>query len=242
MSLKPNRSIIIVGAGPLMSRSLSLYLASHNWQIILISRSETSLAAYAKEISEKYPSAPKPLYRAADAAVPASLTSALDWAASQTSSGNGKIDVLCYNAARVAPSPLLTLDPEVLVQDFHISAVGTLVAGQWFMEHANKSHIPEGEYPMFLVPGGSLDKYPEPDLASLSAVKSASQNLVKQFWMVMKGANILVGAPLIGGAVGAPGGEERMNPDPIVEGLFKPFFEEREALKGLEDWDVERAW
>ncbi|PQE27825.1 hypothetical protein CJF32_00010109 [Rutstroemia sp. NJR-2017a WRK4] len=240
MSLKPNRSIIIVGAGPLMSRSLSLYLASHNWQIILISRSETSLAAYAKEIHEKYPSAPKPLYHAADASIPASLTGALNWAASQVSSG--KIDVLCYNAARVAPSPLLTLDPNVLVQDFNISAVGTLVAGQWFMEHANKSHIPEGEYPMFLVPGGPLDKYPEPDLASLSAVKSASQNLVRQFAMVMKGANILVGAPLVGGAVGAPGGEERMMPDQIVQGLFKPFFEERETLKNFEDWDSERAW
>ncbi|KAM3066072.1 hypothetical protein ACMFMG_010591 [Clarireedia jacksonii] len=240
MSLKPNRSIIIVGAGPLMSRSLSLYLASHNWQIILISRSETSLAAYAKELNEKYPSAPKALYHAADAAVPASLTAALNWASSQISSG--KIDVLLYNAARVAPTPLLTLDPNVLVQDFNISAVGTLVAGQWFMEHANKSYLKEGEYPLFLVPGGLLDKQPIPDLASLSAVKSASQNLVRQFAMVMKGANILVGAPLISGAVGAPGGEERMTPDRIVEGVFKSFFEERETVSSVEEWDVERFW
>lgn len=124
-SLKP-RTIIIIGAGPLMSRSLSLYLASHNWQIILISRNHSSLLSLASEITDLNPKAPKVLVHTGDASIPSSLHEALDWAAAQV---GGTVDVLCYNAARVAPSPLLELTPEVLTQDFNITATGTLVAG-----------------------------------------------------------------------------------------------------------------
>lgn len=124
-TLKP-RTIIIIGAGPLMSRSLSLYLASHRWQIILISRNHSSLLSYAAEINDLHPEAPKVLVHTGDASIPSSLTEALNWAADQV---GGKVDVVCYNAARVAPSPILDLKPETLVQDFNITATGTLVAG-----------------------------------------------------------------------------------------------------------------
>lgn len=124
-SLKP-RNIIIIGAGPLMSRSLSLYLASHRWQIILISRNHSSLLEYAAEINNLHPEAPKVLVHTGDASIPSSLTEALNWAADQI---GGKVDVVCYNAAHVAPSPILDLKPERLVQDFNITATGTLVAG-----------------------------------------------------------------------------------------------------------------
>ncbi|KAB8294237.1 hypothetical protein EYC80_009669 [Monilinia laxa] len=172
-SLKP-RNIIIIGAGPLMSRSLSLYLASHKWQIILISRKHPSLLSYAAEINTFHPEAPKVLVHTGDASIPSSLTEALNWAAEQVS---GKVDVVCYNAAHVAPSPLLELQPETLVQDFNITATGTLVAGQWFMNHANTSHLDEGEHPLFLVPGGMLDRYPDPNISALCATKSANLSL-----------------------------------------------------------------
>lgn len=58
MPLNPNRHIIIVSAGPFMSRPLSLYLASQNWRIVLISRTEQKLQAYAAETAKLYPSAP----------------------------------------------------------------------------------------------------------------------------------------------------------------------------------------
>ncbi|KAI9645163.1 hypothetical protein NHQ30_005897 [Ciborinia camelliae] len=232
------RTIIIIGAGPLMSRSLSLYLASHSWQIILISRNHASLLSLASEINSFHPSAPQVLVHTGDASIPSSLTEALAWAADQV---RGKIDVVCYNAARVAPSPLLDLKPETLLQDFNISAMGTLVAGQWFMNHANTSHISEGEHPLFLVPGGLLDKYPDPKIASLCAVKCASQCLVKMFQMVMKEKDILVGAPIVGGEVVHEG---KMSPGAIVDGAFRPFFELREKYrKGEgEEWVLERVW
>ncbi|KAF7928084.1 uncharacterized protein EAE97_009882 [Botrytis byssoidea] len=235
-SLQP-RTIIVIGAGPLMSRSLSLYLASHNWQIILISRNHSSLLSLASEINDLNPKAPKVLVHPGDASIPSSLHKALDWAAEQV---GGKVDVLCYNAAHVAPSPILELKPEVLTQDFNITAMGTLVAGQWYMNHANTSHIPQGEHPLFLVPGGLLDKYPDPNISALCATKSASQCLVKMFQQVMAPNGILVGAPIVGGEVVKEG---KMSPDRIVDGVFRPFFEERERYRGNEGkWVLEKIW
>lgn len=92
----------------------------------------------------------------------------------------------------------MSLTPEVLTADFRITAVGLLFAGQWFSKHANKDHIPTGEYPLLLVPGGVLDKNPMPSYSSLSATKSASQDLTDQFSQVLtSGHNISVGQPLV---------------------------------------------
>lgn len=53
---------------------------------------------------------------------------------------------------------LMKLEPDVLVADFKISAVGTLVTGQWFAKNADTSKVSDGEYPLFLVTGGLLHK------------------------------------------------------------------------------------
>ena len=68
-------------------------------------------------------------------------------------------------AVRVANScegvdDLMTLKSEVLEADFKVSAVGTLVTGQWFAENANTSKVSGGEYPMLLVTGGLLHQVP----------------------------------------------------------------------------------
>ncbi|KFY27867.1 hypothetical protein V493_03257 [Pseudogymnoascus sp. VKM F-4281 (FW-2241)] len=247
MSLKPNRHIIIVGAGPFMSRSLSHYLASQNWRIILISRTEEKLQVYAAETAKLYPTAPPILTRTADASDPSSILPALDWAASQL---NGKVDVLCYNAAVVRPTDLMSLTPEVLTADFKIAAVGLLVAGQWFPKYANKDNIPAGEYPLLLVPGGVLDKNPMPSYSSLSATKSASQNLVDQFSQVLpKEHGILVGQPLVVQPIiptQEGGWLTKSDPDVIVKEVFQPFFEAREAIQVNGDeivgWIRDRVW
>lgn len=230
-----------------MSRSLSLWLASQRWKIVLISRSEEKLHKYATEIQNTHPDCPRVLTRSADASIPSSLLSALDWAADQL---GGKVDVLCYNAAGVAESPLMTISPEALEQDFKISAVGTLLAGQWFTKHANLDHTSDGEFPLFLVPGGTLNKNPLPSYASLSAAKSASQNLTLQFSQVLpEQYQILVGAPLVVEPIipqEGGGWATRSDPEIIIDKVFKPFFKEREKIKkgntGFKDWASERIW
>lgn len=54
----------------------------------------------------------------------------------------------------------MSLKPEVLEADFKVSAVGTLVTGQWFAKNANISKVSDGEYPLLLVTGGVLNQVP----------------------------------------------------------------------------------
>ncbi|KAI9155024.1 Diacetyl reductase [(S)-acetoin forming] [Paramyrothecium foliicola] len=245
MSVSENRSIIIVGVGSLMSKSLAVWLANLGWNIALVSRSENSLSAIAEEVRRaQNGKSGKVIYRAADASEPTTLKATLDWCVQEL---GGKLDVLNYNAARVAPSTVIDVTPEELEQDFKVSVVGTLVAGQWFAGgNANVERVAEGEWPLFLVTGGILDKTPEPTLASLSSVKSASQTLSRLFAKELPDkANVLVGMPLISGRVVSPGESDytpKFDADAVIANVFKPFFEDRENRRvGSQGWTVERV-
>lgn len=162
-----------------MSLSLSRKLAALGWDIALISRSEDKLKMVQDRVQEDGSKA-RVLARAADAGRPAQLREALDWAKKELS---GKVDVLCYNAARVGkscddsvtqdggrliavslscshatigPNDLMDLDPATMEDDFKTSATGTLVAGQWFAKNANTERVADGEWPVFLVPASLL--------------------------------------------------------------------------------------
>ncbi|KAB8068099.1 hypothetical protein BDV29DRAFT_185094 [Aspergillus leporis] len=246
MSVSENRNIAIVGVGSSMSKSLAIWLASLGWNIALVSRSGKSLSAIADEVRRAQKGKDcKVIYRAADAGDPEILKATLDWCVQEL---GDKLDVLSYNAARVAPSDITETTPEDLEQDFKVSAVGTLVAGQWFANgNARVDRIVEGEWPLFLITGGILDKEPEPIMASLSCVKAASQTLSRLFAKALpERANILVGMPLITGALVNPTtGEynQEFHPDRIIPKLFKPFFEDRENRRdGKQGWTVERLY
>ncbi|KAJ5290397.1 uncharacterized protein N7443_010650 [Penicillium atrosanguineum] len=242
MTVSEGRSIIIVGVGSSMSRSLAIWLATLGWHIGLISRSENNLFAIAEEVRRSGASGSKVVHRAADAGDAPALKSALDWCLQQL---GGKLDVLSYNAARVSESTVTTLQSDTLELDFKISAVGTLVTGQWFRDNAQLDRVPKGELPMFLVTGGLLDKTPNPEMASLSAVKSASQTITRLFAQALpQEYQILVGMPTVTGRIIDPDtGEyfEKFQPDKIIQTLFKPFFEDRENMRGgIQSWKVER--
>ena len=132
MTVSENRNIVIVGVGSSMSKSLAMWLASLGWNIALISRSEQSLSAITEEVkrAQKVKDT-RVVYRTADAGDTTSLKTTLDWCVEQL---GGKLYVLSYNAARVAGSDITTTTPDVFELDFRVSAIGTLVAGQWFMD------------------------------------------------------------------------------------------------------------
>ncbi|KAL0938231.1 short-chain dehydrogenase reductase sdr [Colletotrichum truncatum] len=246
MAVSENRSIAVVGVGSLMSKSLVIWLAGLGWNIALVSRSEKSLSAIADEVRcAQKGKGGKVVYRAADASDPVILKATLGWCVEQL---GGKLDVLNYNAARVASTSVTDMMPDDLEKDFKVSAVGTLVAGQWFADsNARVDRVSEGEWPLFLVTGGVLDKVPEPSLASLSTVKSASQTLSRLFAMELpEKSNILVGMPLISGRVVNRGESEytpRFDADTVIAAVFRPFFEDRENRRdGKEGWTVERVY
>lgn len=244
MTVSQNRNIAIVGVGSLMSKSLAVWLASLGWNIALVSRSEKNLAAIAEDVRHaQNGSGGKVVYRAADASDPAILKATLNWCTQEL---GGKLDVLSYNAARVAVSHVTELSVDELLQDFSVSALGTLVAGQWFSDgNANVGRIEEGEWPLLLVTGGALDREPVPALASLSTVKAASQTISRLLAKDLPAkSNILVGMPLITGRVVSPGDSEyhpNFDADKIISQVFKPFFEDRERQRDGRGWTVERV-
>jgi len=91
------RSIIIIGVGPFLSRSLAVKLASLGWRIVLISRSIDKLEAVAAAARKAGGRDDTVLCKTADAGDPEQLLDALDWASREL----GVVDCVCYNAARV---------------------------------------------------------------------------------------------------------------------------------------------
>lgn len=229
-------SAIIIGVGPWISRSLALFLASKNCNIGLVSRTQADLDKIAAEVKAKN-SKIHVVTRTADAGFPASLTEALD---SVKKDLGGHVDVLVYNAAHVGPSKLMEVHAKMMQEDFRVAAVGTLVAGQWFSKNADTSN-----HPILLITGGTLDREPQPDYASLSCAKAAAQNISVMFSKVLpKEYGIKVGTPLIVEPI-IPDGDTgkfvtKSNPDDIVENIFKPYFDDK--TKGNEHWTVERIF
>jgi hypothetical protein len=84
-----------------------------------------------------------------------------------------------------------------------------------------------------------------PSLASLSAVKSASQNIATSFSSILpREFNVQVGQPLIEQAIipdGKGGYQTKSDPDVIVDKIFMPYFEDRMHVGELEEWKLERV-
>jgi NAD(P)-dependent dehydrogenase (short-subunit alcohol dehydrogenase family) len=242
MSSAQTRTIAIVGVGPSMSRSLALWLASLGWNIVLIARSERNLSAIAEEArAVQKNKESKIIWRAADASDSTALKAALDWSVEQFQC---KLDVLNYNVARLIETNILDVTPEELELDFRTSAVGTLVAGQWFAKNARLDFVSQGEKPLFLVTGGVLDKAPMLDFSSLCTAKAASQTVSRLFAQSLPEKHgILVGMPLVSEEItdrSTGDWAEGFHPDDIIQKLFKPFFEDR--VNGTGDWTVERVF
>ena len=158
----------------------------------------------------------------------------------------------------------MQLEPEILEEDFKTSAIGTLVAGQWFANNANTTKVDQGERPMLLIPSGILHQVrvlqdqqltasftddpqaPIPSYASLSTVKSASYNLSRNFAQVLpEQYHVQVGMPLIvEPIIPKPGGgyATKSVPDKIVEEIFMPFFNDRLNVHEGHPWISERVF
>jgi len=237
-----SKTCIIAGVGPFISSSLARILVIQGWSIALISRSQGKLEALTKELQELKQSNAKVVTHEVDVGDSNGFLQALDTSKNEL----GSVDVLCYNAARVGPDDLMTVKTEVLEADFKTCAIGTLVAGQWFAKNADTSKVSKGEYPLLLVTGGVLHKQPYPSYASLSTVKSASQNLATNFAQVLpKEFNVQVGQPLVVQPIipkEGGGYQTKSDPDAIVDTVFMPYFEDRMKIGKDTEWKAERVF
>lgn len=85
-----------------------------------------------------------------------------------------------------------------------------------------------------------------PSFASLSAIKSASQNIATNLSLVLpKEYNVQVGQALIEQPIipdGKGGYQTQSDPDVIVDKILMPYFEDRMQVGQLMEWKSERVY
>ncbi|CEL06534.1 hypothetical protein ASPCAL09707 [Aspergillus calidoustus] len=139
----------------------------------------------------------------------------------------GSVECVYFNAARVAPSPLLEFPVEGIEADFRVSALALYTTARWAMPLLlkNNSH-PEDWAPAFLVTSSLLPASPFPDWFALSMTKAAQANLVKSLEQVFSPQGVHVGLVVVWGIVSTD--SAGLNPGHIAEQAWKLYSQKRE--------------
>ncbi|GIK05162.1 hypothetical protein Aspvir_009264 [Aspergillus viridinutans] len=155
----------------------------------------------------------------------------------------GDLECVYFNAARVAPSPLLEFPISGLEEDFKVSNLALYAVAKWAMPLLRaKAATGTDCRPSFLVTSSWLPVDPIPELFALSMVKAAQANLVKSLAKVFAPQGVQVGLVVVGGVVSpsAPA----LNARNVAEQAWNLFARKREEWTGqvtiLEDGRV--AW
>lgn len=137
-------------------------------------------------------------------------------------SGDG-VDCVLFNAARVAPSPILEFPVEELLKDFAVTNIALYTTAQWALPLLSK--MKEEQKPSFLVTGGLLWKYPLPAFFSLSMVKTSQRNLVES--LKLSFPDIHIALLNVGGVVSPE--DKSLNPPAIAEKFWELYSQEKSA-------------
>ncbi|KAL2793513.1 putative NADP(+)-dependent dehydrogenase [Aspergillus keveii] len=139
----------------------------------------------------------------------------------------GAVECVYFNAARVAPSPLLEFPVEKIEADFRVSALSLYVTARWAMPllAKNDSHSPDWN-PAFLVTNSLLPASPFPDWFALSMTKAAQANLVKSLEKAFSSQGVHVGLVVVWGMVSTE--SAGLNPGNIAEQAWKLYSQKRE--------------
>ncbi len=195
--------LAIVGMGEGIGMAIARKFAPAGYQIAMIARNATKLAAYQATLQSDGISAH---YVPADAGDRESLEAAFANIRDQL----GHPDILIYNAAVLRQQNILEESFEHLVDDFKVNVAGALVAVQAVlpaMRSQNQGSI--------FFTGGGLSLYPQPELASLSIGKAGIRCLAKTIAATLKETQIRVGTVTICGMVSPT--DPKYNPELIAD-------------------------
>ncbi|SDL97970.1 Short-chain dehydrogenase [Catalinimonas alkaloidigena] len=195
----------IVGVGPGVSLAVARRFAREGFSIALMARTLNRVEEYAQLLRDE--GAEAHAYQI-DVASPASVADAFI----QVEERQEAPDVLVYNPSiyrEVLPSQL---DPEVLVHDFRINAVGALSCVQAVLPTMRTRKTGK-----ILITGGGSALNPLPLHASLGIGKAAVRNLAFSLHAELLPKNIHVGTVTIDGAVSP---DTRFNPTDIAEAFW----------------------
>ena len=182
------KSILIIGAGPGLSRSVAERFGSEGFSVSLVSRNVANLENLKSTLERQGINA---VYAAADAANAQELKEAIG-SLSQAVAG---FDVVLYNAAVVKALDIMDEDPQVLTHEFSINVSNALTSIQAAYEGLRQK---KGA---FLLTGGGLGVTPAAAYGSLSIGKAGIRSLAYQLHERLKDEGIYVGLLTVAGFI-----------------------------------------
>ncbi|MBT9775897.1 SDR family NAD(P)-dependent oxidoreductase [Clostridium sp. MCC353] len=209
------KTLILVGAGKGLGNAIAREFASHDFRVVLISRSEAHLKEYAEELHSE---GIETYIKTADALYPETLTKAINEVVKEL----GTPDALVYNVGITQPDGDREITNELLMERYQIDAASawhcaSLVATD---EFAAKSGA-------ILFTGGGFAKTFQPilSLKPLCIDKAAlnAMNIVLHHALEPRG--IFVGSILVSGVI-APG-DEKYDPAVIAKQYWDMYTERR---------------
>lgn len=208
------KTIVIVGAGKGMGNHVARKFAQNDFRVVLMARSKENLDSYVKEFESENLEC---LGVVADAADTDSLTKAF----SQVKELYGKVDVLVYNAAILAPGFPTTLSREDLMRHYQVDVASAL--------HCVKQVIPEQletKEGTILFTGGGFATYPMAEFTCVSMGKAALRGLAVTLNQELSDKGIFVGMVTIMGNVASG---THYAPELIAEDYWKLYTKREEC-------------
>ncbi|KAF8848993.1 NAD(P)-binding protein [Acephala macrosclerotiorum] len=213
-------TLLLIGSGPGIGLATALRFASKKFsKVALISRDAKRLVTDRETVLSSVPAAEVKTW---DVDITETekykkvLKEVEEW------SGEG-VDCVIFNAARVAPSPVLEFPEEELLKDFAVTNIALYTTAQWALPLLSK--MKEEQKPSFLVTSSLLWKYPIPMFFSLSMVKSSQRNLVESLKLSFPDVHIAL--LNVGGPVSPE--DKYLNPPAIAEKFWELYSQEKSA-------------
>lgn len=200
------KSIIIIGAGPGLSRAVAEKFGKNGYFVGLISRNEQKLQKMATELNSKKI---QTFYYKADAYDRAQLEKALN----KLSLKFGGVSVLFYNVAPARKKDLFQETVPDLIDDFRLTVGHGLFATQLLYNDLKAS---SGSV---LFTGSGFASFPQHEFGSLSLSKAGIKSLTKQLYKALKPDGIYVGTLTIRGYIEA--GSKTHSPEILAEKFWE---------------------
>ncbi|MET0463936.1 MAG: SDR family NAD(P)-dependent oxidoreductase [Chitinophagaceae bacterium] len=209
------KSILIISAGPGLSRSVAEHFGKQGFTVALVSYNQPMLDELHAYLQQK---GIESIEAVADVANAADLQRAILELADKV----GGFDVVHYNAAVVKAKDIMEESADSLVSEFTINAAHALLALQTAYPGLS------AKQGALLLTGGGLGLVPNAGWGSLSIGKAGLRSLALQLHDRLRSEGIYVGLLTIDGLIDVKSATH--NPTTLA-GLFWKLYSERDAVE-----------
>lgn len=155
-------TLVIVGAGPGLSRSVAEKFGAKGFNVALIARRQSELDAHVASLAKRS-------ITAAGFAADATNEQQLSGAFANIREKFGQVDVLLYNAAVIAPVSAVDATAQLTNDHLQVNLIGGISSAQQVVPEM----VERGSGTIFFTSGGSSELTVTPVLTTLSIGKSA---------------------------------------------------------------------